>query len=72
MYSVMLMFAAITGTGCADTFICNNGPPHFNQPDNEEKDARLTDLETRVQQLQLLLDQRGTGYTTIQGVSRGW
>jgi len=72
MYSVMLMLAAIAGTGSANTFICNNGPPHFNQPDNGGTDARLADLETRVQQLQLLLDQRGTGYTTIQGVPRGW
>jgi len=72
MYSVMLLLAAIAGACSADTFICNNGPPHFNQPDNGETDARLADIEMRVQQLQLLLDQRGSGYTTIQGVPRGW
>jgi len=49
----------------ADTFIYNYGPQYVNKLDNERTDARLTDTETHVQQLQLLLDQRGTGYTTI-------
>jgi len=69
--SIVPLVGLIAATAGADTFICNNGPPYYNQPDNGGTDARLADLETRVQQLQLLLEQKGTGYTSIQGIPRG-
>ena len=72
LYLLVCLVALIAEACSADTFIYNNGPQYVNQPDNERTDARLTDIETRVQQLQLLLDQKETGYTTIQGIPRGW
>ena len=71
LHLLVCLVSLIAEVCSADTFIDNNGPQYVNQPDNERTDARLTDIETRVQQPQLLLDKRQTGYTTIQGIPRG-